>query len=586
MTSVAPRKEMMMASSDIGVGVGVRARRVRGVHSGSVGPGLLPVKEISEWAGRGFEEIIKAAKREELLGRKAHARQLRAYGYTRRDGFLPFMRDVVGTDILCPSFHGVMVDAVVGALGRYTLNLAFRGSLKSSIFSVAATGWNLARDVIENRGDSTMSIGLASERKQLARMHLRAVKGLMQSDAYVGLWGEGKPRGWGSRWREDEFTSGLRSSEAFSRNKNPSCFVISLGAEQTGYHADRIVADDLQAFASSFTADQLDKCWELYVLLGAILNPGGTMAVVGTRWSFSDIYARIISQAKENPGLEPFVITEQPIVDTEGKPVYTPRFSQAVIDSLREKNTPFSWASQYMLNPVSDDTRKFDLRDLRYMSTRVRDYISNRKLTGVMGVDPNWVSQERKRSGESESRAHTVIVRFVVDGAHNLYMTHYYRGRPTKNELCQLIWDQYYSDDLAKTAVIGIQQVDLKYLSETLESHCDPHGRGMPLFEAVHDARGTRKVDRIEGALEGLVRVHKLFLLPGHPEMENEFYQFPYSKTFDALDAITAASKVVRKPAGSIEHEAQKPRSGEGDRHIDRIENSSAGRRRSWKLVY
>jgi len=551
-------------------------------------PALIDVKDIKALK---YSTLMKQARAAHESGNSELARGLAAYAYTRPDGFGPFCKDICGTDILYDPFHEPMLQNATGFMGnrheRHRMTLAFRGSLKSQVYSIDYIAWRIARDIIESRGDSTISIGLASERQGLAKKHLRAIKSIIISPRFSHYFGQHKPTGYSKNWGGGEFTSGMRSSDATARNSNPTSFIISLGAEQTGYHCDLIVADDLQAYASSFSPEQLDKCWELYVLLHSILNPDGEMNVIGTRWSFSDIYQRIFDQTAKNADEEwavrfnPLVL---PIIDPEGNPMYPTRFSREKVEQIRSTSTSFTWASQYMLEPLSDESRKFNLTDLRYVDgDDIMRQLHGKAAYAVMGFDPNWVSEERIRAGEADSKAYTVIVRFVVDSSGSLYMTHCYRGRPNKTELCQELWKQWEALDGIQTISIGCQQVDYKYLKETLDNWSLDTGV-YPNFEFTSSSQGQDKKNRIEGALEGRVRAHKLWIKRDLEWLEHEFYQFPYSKTFDGLDAISNAVKVARTP---MEHQTDTAeiRKSETDRHIDEI-HSGSSRKKTWKAAY
>jgi len=548
-------------------------------------PALLTVNDIP----RGKYDFLMKQAREIAPRDPEKARAIAAYAYTRPDGFWHFCKDICGTDILDETFHKAMLPYITGYIDNsgicepYRMVMAFRGSLKSTIASVGYIAWRFARDVIESGGASTLSVGLASERQQLAKLHIRAIKNILASPQFTHYFGTHRPTGAAKNWGASEFTSALRPEGGGATYKNPSAFIISLGAEQTGYHCDLIVADDLQAYQSSFSPDQLEKCWELYVLLHAILNPGGEMLIVGTRWSFSDIYQRIMdraSKAQDKTGHFRSIVL--PIVDAENRPTFPSRFPEPIVKNLLAKSTTFSWASQYLLNPIADESRKFQLSDLRYVDGDIDRYLRGRNSFAIMGFDPNWVSEERIRSGEADSKAYTVIVRFVVDPSGTIYMTHCYRGRPDKEEMCKELWNQWSSTIGGQTLSVGCQQVDYKYLKETFDSYALRTGT-YPNFEWASSSQSEgKKQDRIEGALEGRVRSHKVYLLRGLEWLENEFYQFPYSKTFDGLDAISNAVKVQKVP---LDLGRPTDTRTETDRHIDEL-HARTPRRRSWKAAY
>ena len=65
-------------------------------------------------------------------------------------------------------------------------------------------------------------------------------------------------------------------------------------ALRQGQHYSVIIADDLSSLDNSLTKEQREKVinhWRLYI---SLLDPGGTIVVVGTRYSAGDIVAHII----------------------------------------------------------------------------------------------------------------------------------------------------------------------------------------------------------------------------------------------------------------------------------------------------
>jgi hypothetical protein len=551
---------------------------------------LLDVNEISPRAS--LKTILKEAEHAKELGDDDKWRAFMAFYYTRPrwQSFAAFCRDICGTNILYDPFHIPMLKNAsgygdAGAHLRHRMTLAFRGSLKSQIHSVNNPAWDIACDTINSRGDSTTSICLASENEQLAKMHIRGIQAMLKSERFAQFFGSG--HGQSDNWTANSFTSGYRSSESAARQKNPTMFILSLAGDRTGFHCRKMIADDLQAFKSSSSVEMLEKSWELYGLLFSILDPDGDFVVTGTRWSYSDIYQRILDQTKKNeatPGAIQFSTLIQPIVDEEGHPTYPTRFSAEKVVELKSTSTPFKWSSQYLLNPITDEDRKFSLTDLRYVDgDDIQKIMHARPMFAVIGVDPNWISAENLRSGNAESKAYSVVVRMVVDASGSMYMTHLYRGRPSKLELCEQIWAQWSADDGHRTISVGVQNVDFKHLKELFDMHALRTGV-YPVFEWVATEQSQRKTDRIEGALEGRVRANKLFIQRAE-WLVSEFYQFPFSRTFDGLDAITTATKVAKVPL-DVEHKVRRERDDETDRHIDRIEHGTGSRRRTFKTAY
>jgi hypothetical protein len=544
-------------------------------------PPILDVKPHNEITYNGcmkkaVEALEAGADPRAVLG-------LQAWAYTRPSGFYHFCKDVVGLSKLSPVFHDPILKHATGYLDdrfhRRRLTLAFRGSYKSSICSIAYPAWKIAKDTIENAGVCNISIVIASERKALAKSFVKSVRGVLQKPRYQELFGTHKPSDRGDSWSNLELTSRLKDADY---KKDPTVFIMALGAEQTGYHADVAVADDLQAYASSYSPDQLENCWELYtLLLNAVLSPDGEMLVAGTHWSYMDIYSRIIEANKAAADSSKFAITKLPILLPNGMPAFPEEFPMATVLEKQSGSTSFVWATQFMLDPLPDEKRRFSLSDLRYRDPETDKSLERKKLFAVMGVDPAWVSSDRIRSGEANAEAYSVVVTLLIDSSYNLYLVECFRDRPNRHELSAEIWRQW---ERHHPTSIGMQQYDYKFMAEEFDRMSLLKGT-MPRFDWLSSTGNERKQDRIEGALDGFVRAHKLYIYRNLTWLEDEFVSFPYSKTLDGLDAIVNAVKVAAVPVVK-EDTSERPKKLDADRIIDAVESGRRRRGLTWKRAY
>jgi hypothetical protein len=168
-----------------------------------------------------------------------------------------------------------------------------------------------------------------------------------------------------------------------------------------------------------------------------------------------------------------------------------------------------------------------------------------------MGVDPAWVSEERIRAGDADSKAHSVVVTMAMDAGWNWYVWDIFREQCGRMQLVQEIFRQYKEcviNGVHQPPIgIGFQVVDRKYLQEELDRQSFQQGMTLPLYWLSHwDQEGSiNKKKRIEGALEGLIRSHKFFIPRGLEWLEDELFQFPRSRTMDGMDAVVNAIKTA-----------------------------------------
>ena len=156
-----------------------------------------------------------------------------------------------------------------------------RGTFKSSITSVAYPIWLLINN-------PNLRIMIDSEKHSNAVNYLREIKAHMKSRKFTRLFGDWE----GTIWRDDEILVNCRTQV----KKESSIFVSGIGSEQTGKHMDIIIADDLCSPTNTKSKELQQKTIEHYKMFTSLLDPGGTIAVIGTRYSEGDIIGWIMRE--------------------------------------------------------------------------------------------------------------------------------------------------------------------------------------------------------------------------------------------------------------------------------------------------
>lgn len=181
--------------------------------------------------------------------------------------------------------HGAIFQALEASTRRKLIVLP-RGSFKSSICSVSYPLWLLLRD-------PNLRVLLDSEIYSNSKNLLREIRQHLERPELVRLFGvfESDP------WNEGEVTIAQRTII----RKEASLTASGIGAEKTGQHYDVIVADDLNSPSNSGTIEGRQKVITHHRYNHSILEPEGTLVVVGTRYSADDIPGFIIeTELKSN----------------------------------------------------------------------------------------------------------------------------------------------------------------------------------------------------------------------------------------------------------------------------------------------
>lgn len=168
--------------------------------------------------------------------------------------------------------HGPIVSALEAPTIRKLIVMP-RGSFKSSLTSVSYAIWLLLRD-------PNLRILIDSELYTNSKNFLREIKGHLESEKLVRLFGRFRS----TTWNEGEIIIAQRNRNL----KEASITCTGIGAEKTGQHYDVILMDDMNSPSNSNTPEGCQKVIDHYKYNNALLDPGGTLVLVGTRYSQGD----------------------------------------------------------------------------------------------------------------------------------------------------------------------------------------------------------------------------------------------------------------------------------------------------------
>lgn len=186
--------------------------------------------------------------------------------------------DVLGFKDINRTTHGPIIDALEAESLR-KLIVVPRGCLKSTIACVAYPIWLLIRN-------PDIRILLDSELYTNSKNFIREIKAKLESPLMRTLFGDFK----GSTWSEGEIIIRQR------KKSSPQASITAGGVEtqKTGQHFDVIIMDDLNSPSNTNSPDNAEKVIEHFRYNHSILEPEGTMAVIGTRYAASDLIGWIL----------------------------------------------------------------------------------------------------------------------------------------------------------------------------------------------------------------------------------------------------------------------------------------------------
>lgn len=180
---------------------------------------------------------------------------------------------------------------------------------------------------------------------------------------------------WVVRDTQDEFTL-LRPYEG----REASITTGAVDSSLVSQHYSTIIADDLINRDYVRTLDMVEKSTLYFKDLLDLLDPGGELMVIGTRWAHMDMYgwliqefggtaslrvpanylpAEIVAKAEKTPEVDKeWMISIQPCYNEKNEPIFPEEFTQKKLQALATAKGPYEFGAQYLLNPTPDANQK------------------------------------------------------------------------------------------------------------------------------------------------------------------------------------------------------------------------------------
>ena len=252
--------------------------------------------------------------------------------------------------------------------GERKLVIYPRGHLKSTLLAYKA-----AHTIVREPESTNVYLSATAD---LAEKQTGLIKTIIDSPVVKKYWPELLPEEEGRRdlWRTSEFNVGhwKRHEEVI---RDPTLKAAGITGNITGFHADHIYLDDLVTGDNSETKTARDEISGKYSYLSSILNPGGTIDAVGTRYHPDDLYDKMTSMTSE-------------IYDDEGNVVEEIQ-SYKVTQEVVEVDGQFLWPRS-----KRSDGKWFGFNKTE-LSKKKADYIDKAKFFAQYYNDPSDPANKR-----------------------------------------------------------------------------------------------------------------------------------------------------------------------------------------------
>ena len=175
--------------------------------------------------------------------------------------------------------HKPIIEALECKETNKKLIVVPRGCFKSSIASVAYPMW-----LLEN--NPNLRIMLDSELFSNSKNFLREIKSHYEKESFISIFGHRKA----DTWNESEIIIKSRNIP----KKEPTIVCSGVEAQKTGQHYDVIIADDLNSPGNTKNPEVAETVKNHFRYYTSILDPGGILVVVATRYSELDVVQMIL----------------------------------------------------------------------------------------------------------------------------------------------------------------------------------------------------------------------------------------------------------------------------------------------------
>ena len=209
--------------------------------------------------------------------------QAQAQTLIKKDAFHRYLyataRYLLGYEDITLETHGKMIQALESDATRKLIVMP-RGTFKTSIGGVSYPIWSLIRN-------PNIRILLDSELYTNSKNMLREIKLHLEKKELEELYGVFR----GTVWNEGEIIINQRTQI----KKEATITCSGIGAQKTGQHYDLIIADDMNSPKNSHTPELCEKVINHYRYYTSLLDPGGTIVIIGTRYSANDLIGHILA---------------------------------------------------------------------------------------------------------------------------------------------------------------------------------------------------------------------------------------------------------------------------------------------------
>ena len=451
--------------------------------------------------------------REKLL------RLLRTYKAIKgANNLLYFAKSILGFRDIQSEVHAKLCTRLQDTSKPRKLILLPRGSFKTTIATISYTIWRLIHNPDQR-------ILINSEVYENSKNYLKAIRLIYETNTMLRLlYGNFVAK---KGWLDESLTVAKRTAIF----KEPSIDIGSVDTVKVGMHYDTIICDDLCSNKNTATPEQRSKIIDHYRLLLSILEPKGSLIIIGTTWHWADLYAHLLETNKyETSEINKFDVYIEQAIHKDGTLFFPERLSKEFLDAQLKSQGSFIFQTQYQNNPTNLDQAYF--KNVNYY-----DNITQvpKDIYLATTVDP--------AIGQKPTSDFFAIITCGIDKNNNIWVLDYIHKHLKPYDA---IYEMFRTRQRWHPNVFGVETNNFQKLFKyELERYEQKHGVILPITEITHTIKS--KEMRVL-ALQPYFEQGKVFVRKDMIELIEQIFTFPRSKHDDLIDALAMILEVMHTP--------------------------------------
>lgn len=421
-----------------------------------------------------------------------------------------------------------------------------RFTLKSTCVTIAYTLQQMAKN-------PNCRILISSENLSQAKSFLASIKGHCETneryrDLCKLLYGKSPVplSKLDEKWTSTELVSPLRTDRSI---KEPTVSTAGVDVVKVGQHYDIVIMDDPVSNNNTTTREQMEKVITNYKLILSLLDPGGQLIIIGTRYDYGDLYGYIIENNAQF-----FDILIRSAWKKDGTLTYPEKLTEEFLSEQKISQGGYLFSCQYLNNPVPRDDAtfrwdyfrewmgEFDTAQNLLRIEELRKFTSETQhevISGKESLPVNVFLTIDPAVSATEQSDPTAMVVTAVDRENRLFVIEYINerlpGMKFYDSLFRLI-EKY------RPRRVGVETSAFqKSLIYTIRDEMRKRNTFFTLEELKAD---KDKVRRIE-ALQPRYEAGQIYLKKGMDELKYQMVNFPRTVHDDIIDALAYQLQII-----------------------------------------